>query len=446
MKKLTLPGSKSITNRDLILASLCNWKTILKWVLDSDDTKFMIKALKNLWIWIEEKWEDLMINWWVEKISGFSSCTGSPHSRGWQVNQEIFLWASWTSIRFLTAFSALNEKWKITLKWTERLNERPIWDLIKWLKQLWFKIESNWEFPPVEVFSSKNIWNKARISWKSSSQFFTALLQIWALLPNWLELEVDWDLVSKPYIDITINELNKFWIEIENQNYKKFLVKKQEFKSPWILKIEWDASAFSYISAFSALHWKNIKIENLWKNSKQWDYKFLEILNKTFWLKWESDWETTILKSRDALQCVSTKNIFNFEPMPDISMTFMILAPFLKWKTKITWLQTLNLKECKRIDVMRDELRKFWIEVNSTEEFIEIWFLDLKVVNAGLHSLQNNKIKIETYDDHRIAMSFWIFKSYLDKINSWFEIEILDKDCVDKTYPKFWRNLEYLEK
>ena len=429
MKKLTLPGSKSITNRDLILASLCDWETFLKWILDSDDTKFMIQALKNFWILIEIKWKNLVINWWIKKIK-------------WE-NQEIFLWASWTSIRFLTAFCALNKIWKITLKWTERLNKRPIWDLILWLKQLWFEIKSNWDFPPIEIFNSEILENKAKISWKSSSQFFTALLQIWALLPNWLELEVEWDLVSKPYIDITINELSKFWIKVENQNYQKFLVKKQEFKSPEILNIEWDASSFSYISAFSILHWKNIQIENLWKNSKQWDFKFLEILEEIFWLKWESNWEKTILNWGNFFtnfhsknEYFKWKNIFDFESMPDISMTFMILAPFLKWKTKIIWLQTLNLKECKRIDAMKNELKKFWIEVNSTENWIEIWEF----------SKWEKKIKIKTYDDHRIAMSFWVFKSFLDKINSWFEIEILDKNCVNKTYPKFWEDLQYLEK
>jgi 3-phosphoshikimate 1-carboxyvinyltransferase len=131
----------------------------------------------------------------------------------------------------------------------------------------------------------------------------------------------------------------------------------------------------------------------------------------------------------------------NFEDMPDISMSFMSLAIFLPWKTKIIWLKTLNLKECKRIDVMKNELIKLWVEIDSDEESIEVWEYFWKKWWTWFFWIW--KIKIETYNDHRIAMTFWVLKSYLEKKYK-EKIKILNPDCVTKTYPNFWEDLREL--
>ncbi len=417
MLALNLPWSKSITNRDFVLASLTSWQTILDWILLSDDTHYMMTALKDIWVKIELNWNKAIINWWIEKLK-------------WE-GKTLYIWQSGTCMRFLTALIILNKIWNITLTWEQRLLERPMWDLLDAMKQMWINFESNWNLPPIKVFPSEIKNNKIKMNWTSSSQFFTALLQIAPCLENWLEIEVIWDMVSKPYIDLTINEIKKFGAKIENDNYKYFKVLSQKYKSSNLI-VEWDASALSYIAAFICLHGWIIKITNLWSNSKQWDYKFLDEC-KIFWLEYESDGETTTLNAPWIKNINLNKYInykIDFESMPDVSMTFMILSIFLPGKTKITWLKTLNLKESLRIDAMRDELRKTWIEVESDGESIII---------GEYNKIFNEKVDIQTYNDHRIAMSFWVLNAFIWNLN------ILDPNCVAKTYPKFWEDLEILK-
>lgn len=411
---ITLPWSKSITNRALVIAALTDWKTTLKSILFSDDTNHMIESLKQIWINIEKHDSYIIVNGWIEKIV-------------WN-NKELYVWQSWLCMRFLTALIIFNQEWTITLTWEEKLLTRPMWDLFDSLKQMWIKFEANWNFPPVKIFPSEITNNIIQMNWNVTSQFFTALLQIAPLLKNWLKIEVVWDLVSKPYIDLSINEINKFWVKIINNNYKSFSIDNQKY-SPVNLIVEWDASALSYIANYIVLHWWKIRINNLWNNSKQWDYKYLEKL-KHFWLKFSSDKDTTILEANWIQNTnIHNLNIIDFEDMPDVSMSFMSLAIFIPWKTIITWLQTLNLKECKRLDVMKSELEKIWIEIKTTKNSIIIW----KIID-----FPKKTINIETYNDHRIAMVFWILNTYIWNLN------ILNPNCVNKTYPNFWKDLEKL--
>ena len=461
MKCLTLPWSKSITNRDLILASLVQWTTILKWYLESDDTKYMIQALQNFWVSIikKENWE-LHITWWINKLK-------IPEV-------DIDLWQSGTSLRFLIWLAVLicekcnDTSWKwITFIGEKRLLERPLQDLLDWIEQLWIITEHTlWEYVKIKSPTSPLLKGKAKnnivkMNGNSSSQFFTALLHIAPFIEWWLNIEVEWDLVSKPYIDITINEMKKFWCDVQNKNYKQF---SSSPPSPsgyfpprggrWQIQqflVEWDASALSYIANYICLHWWEITINNIGKNSKQWDYKYLEML-QIFWLEYISDGSSVILKNNVGYEYFHTLPTptpspslvrrgvrlekFDFENMPDVSMSFMIMALFLPWMTQITGLQTLNLKECKRIDVMKNELRKLWVEVESDEKSIKITSPPNPLSFRGEGEI---KINIETYNDHRIAMCFWILHTLMWNLN------ILNKDCVSKTYPKFWEDLEYIK-
>lgn len=421
MIKINLPWSKSITNRDFILSSLCDWKCRIVWHLKSDDTIYMIKALKDLWIDIVEIDNELIIDWWIEKINWW--------------DKEIYVHQSGTCMRFLTWFAILNNKWFIKITWEHRLLERPMWDLIDGIKQMWVKVESDWDLPPVIIHSSSITENKISMSWESSSQFFTSLLQVWALIKWWLEIDVVWDMVSKPYIDLSIEELRKFWIEVVNDNYQIFIIKEQKIKNPWLLQIEWDASALSYIANFSVLEWKKIEISNIWKHTKQWDYKYLDILKKYFWLNYISWENNTILDWINSDISDWDDRVVDFEKMPDVSMCFMSLAPLLNWKTVITWLQTLNLKECKRIDAMWEELIKLWVKLDFDDKSMTIynWFNPPR------------KVEIETYNDHRIAMVFGVLKVYIEK-NFDTKIIIKNPNCVSKTYPNFWDQLKILNK
>ncbi|NDK08431.1 3-phosphoshikimate 1-carboxyvinyltransferase [Candidatus Gracilibacteria bacterium] len=417
MKTLKLPGSKSITNRDFVLASLTSGQTILEGILLSDDTKHMMNALKSIGIEVEQSGITATINGGIEKFRGD--------------DKTLDIGQSGTCMRFLTAMIILNKIGSITLTGEDRLLQRPMGDLFDSLKQLGVKFESNGNLPPIKVYPSEIKTNKIKMSGTSSSQFFTALLQIAPVLKNGLEIEVVGDLVSKPYIDLTINELRKFGVKVENDNYKYFKILPEQYKAGKLL-VEGDASALSYIACFCALHGSEIKIENIGSNSKQGDYKFLDEM-KIFGLKFESDGESTIIiapgiKNIDLSKYRDYK--VDFEAMPDVSMTFMIMSIFLPGKTHITGLQTLNLKECLRIDAMRDELRKIGVEVES----------DSKSITIGEYTGSHKKVQIETYNDHRIAMCFGTLETYIGNL------EILNPNCVAKTYPNFWDDLKKLKR
>lgn len=415
MKTITLPGSKSITNRNLILAALANWESRLRWFLQSEDTEHMINALNLLGIQVQADWDELIIHGGIEHIRG-----------EWK---ELFLGNSGTSVRFLTSLATLNTVDNIVITGEERMKERPIQDLINGIKQLWVNISSNNWFCPLIIEGKRQIENSHVImDGNSSSQYFTSILQVAPLFKNGLTLEVTGELVSKPYLDITMNEMKKFGVEVTNENYKRFIVKPQVY-TPVNMTIEGDASAMSYFAAFVVLHGGEIRINNLSHESKQGDYHFIDELI-IFWLSSESDTTSTILRApwiRNLVLNQYRDYSVDFENMPDASLTFMILSPFLPGNTHISGLKTLNLKESKRIDSMKNELQKLWIEVISDNESITIW---------EFQELRNNTIiDIETYRDHRIAMSFGILHSFIWNLN------ILNPKCVAKTYPNFWEDL-----
>jgi len=413
MKTITLPGSKSITNRDLILASLAEWKSTLRWFLTSDDTVHMVNALKTLSISVQQEDGILFIEWWLSRIR-------------WD-GKELFLWNSWTSTRFLTALAALNTHGDIIITGDERMKQRPIKDLVDGVEQLWVVVKTNDGLLPIVIKWWEETQNTlVKMKWNSSSQYFTAILQIAPLLKNGLTIEVIGDLVSKPYIDITLNEMAKFGVEVENDTYKVFKVKPQKYR-PIDIDIEWDASALSYFALYNALHGWEIMIDNIGNTSKQWDYKFLDVM-KIFGLEYTSDGKITTLKSPGLKNIhLDTHRNFeiNFNNMPDVSMSFMVMSIFLPGNTIISWLETLNLKECKRIDAMRDELRKIWVQVESDEKSITI----------GEYLWNEKLVDIETYNDHRIAMCFGVLNTYI------WNLDILNPGCVSKTYPNFWEDL-----
>lgn len=308
------------------------------------------------------------------------------------------------------------------------MKQRPIQDLVDGIEQLGVTVETNNGFLPIVIKWWEGTQNTlVRMKWNSSSQYFTAILQIAPLLKNGLTIEVIGDLVSKPYIDITLNEMNKFGVEVENDNYKVFRVKPQKYR-PVDIDIEWDASALSYFALYNALHGWEIRIENIGNTSRQWDYKFLDTMS-IFGLEYVSDGKTTTLKSRGLknIRLDTYKDLeINFNNMPDVSMSFMIMSIFLPGDTIISWLETLNLKECKRIDAMRNELGKIWVKVESDEKSITI----------GEYTGNEKMVDIETYNDHRIAMCFGVLNTFIGNLN------VLDPGCVSKTYPNFWEDLE----
>ncbi len=417
-----LPSSKSLTNRDFILSALSKWTSTLSGILESEDTHHMIEALRALWFQVEVEWDTATIHWWIFHMKG--------------KNQEIYLGNSWTSMRFLSWLAILNTVWSITFTGNKYMQQRPIRDLVDAMEQMWIPVSCQTGCPPITITpTKKHLKTEVTIKWTSSSQYLTALLQIAPCLLKWLTIIVEGDLVSKPYIDLTIHEMNKFWVSVVNDDYRTFSISPQTYQAQ-ALTLEWDASALSYPVAHTLLHGWNMTINNLWSSTKQGDYWFLNVC-EIFWLKHKSDTKTTTILALgiDAVDLSEFKDVtVDFEQMPDVSLTYMILAPFLPGTTTLTWLQTLNLKECKRIEAMRENLQALDIPVSATNDSISIGEIALDNLRSRWWE---KRIPINSYDDHRIAMSFGVLDTYL-----WWLLDISTPECVAKTYPTFWEDLE----
>ncbi|MCK5460346.1 3-phosphoshikimate 1-carboxyvinyltransferase, partial [Candidatus Parcubacteria bacterium] len=410
--EIFLPGSKSITLRDFVLASLANGESEILRPAECDDADRMIEALKELGIKIE-------------KISGGLKIFGQVGKFA-SGEKKLYLGGSGVSTRLLLAVAALRKQ-KTVIDGNESLRARPNKYLIDSLKELGAEIKSRNGFLPLEIIGRENLKSKIKMKGDLSSQYFTALLQIAPVLSKGLKIEVEGNLTSKPYIDITVNEMKKFGAVVENSNYRSFFVQSQKYKPAKII-VEGDASAASYFMALAAIHGGKIILKNLGKNSVQGDFKFYKVCEKLGAKVELSDSEIKITGSRNG-KLDSLKEI-NMEDIPDTATTLMAIAPFIPGKTLITGIANLKLKECDRISAPVAELKKLGVKVREGKDFIEI---DEK---KDFSDVDLSKISIDTYDDHRMAMSFAILGTKIGNL------KINDPSCVNKTFPSFWEILE----
>ncbi|MBU0727341.1 hypothetical protein KKA95_01515, partial [Patescibacteria group bacterium] len=261
------------------------------------------------------------------------------------------------------------------------------------------------QFPISKKYSSSNV-QTIKIKGNKSSQFLSALLMISPYIAP-LRIEVVGELVSKPYIDITLKVMKAFGVKVKNNSYKSFDIKPQVYKAT-NYQIEGDASAASYWTSIAYLHGGKVEFTNLNNRSIQGDIGFLESLKQ--------------LKKRGP-------RVIDMESMPDTAMTLATIAPFAKRQTKITGLSTLKLKETDRLKALENELRKVGIRVKTTKNSITI-------EGAKTFSRLRDNVRIGTYDDHRMAMSFAVLGTKVPGI------KIEDPGCTAKTYPNFWKDLE----
>ncbi|MGG4094485.1 3-phosphoshikimate 1-carboxyvinyltransferase [Paenibacillus lautus] len=411
---LKLPGSKSITLRDFILASLAVGVSEIELPGECDDTFRMEEALRKMGIGISR-------NETGEKL--FIKGNGGSFSED---DIELDIGMSGTSTRLLLALSILRKS-RTTLDGHESLRARPNKYLIDALKRLGADIESrNDGYLPVHVRSGKEYVEEISLKGDRSSQYFSALLQIAPILPNGLVIHVEGELVSKPYIDITINEMRKFGVNVENNDYKCFVVKNQSYK-PTCLRVEGDASAASYFFAIATLHGGTVVFDNIGNSSFQGDYKFHELCTR-LGANIICEGNRTIIKGPKDGRVSELIGSIDMESMPDVAPTLMAMAPFIPGVTRITGLSTLRIKECDRISAPVTELRKLGVKVVEGSDFVEIEALP---ENYEI----NKQIYIDTYDDHRMAMSFAVVGTKLGNV------VINDAKCVEKTYPRFWEDL-----
>ena len=412
--QVTLPGSKSITNRILLLSAIANGETTIKHPLQSDDTHHMIEALKILQV-------DL-----TEKENGDILIQGA---RGQFKNKsaEIFLGNAGTAFRPLTAALAFSQG-DYMLSGVPRMHERPIKDLVDSLLQLNADITYLNEegYPPLRISSSEIIINSSvKIRGDISSQFLTALLMAIPLTKKEVSIEIVGDLISKPYIDITLNLMNRFGVQVKKIDWQYFVIPGSGgYVSPGEIFVEGDASSASYFLAAGALA-GDIEVKGIGKNSIQGDIKFTEALTLM-------GAEIQILEGSIKASKAATLQAINLDcnHIPDAAMTLAVLALFAKGTTKLHNIGSWRVKETDRIKAMATELKKLGAEVVEGEDFIEI--------TPPLHIKEN--IEIDTYDDHRMAMCFSLVS--LKNI----PIIINDPACVNKTFPTYFEVLESIVK
>ncbi|WP_343188915.1 3-phosphoshikimate 1-carboxyvinyltransferase [Buchnera aphidicola (Chaitoregma tattakana)] len=403
---IDLPGSKSISNRVLLMSALSDSKTILKNFLFSEDTKYMLDALKKIGILFD-------CNLKKKQLKVF----GSKESFKVKKKLSIFLGNAGTAMRPLVAIFSLYKN-HIQLYGNKRMNLRPIKHLVDALKQSGAIIDYKDinGYPPV-IIKGGFSGGKIHLNCTISSQFLTSLLMTAPLALNDTEIFIKNGLVSKPYIDITIKLMQVFGIKVFNKNYTHFKIcSNQNYISPGAFLIEGDASSASYFLAAGSIKGGKVRVNGIGKNSIQGDIKFVEVLKKM-------GSEIKIKNNYITVKKGNLKSVtLDMNDMPDVAMTTAMLALFSSGETLITNIYNWRVKETDRISAMSKELKKIGSIVTEGKDFIKI-----------SPPKQFISAEISTYDDHRIAMCFSLIALSGKKVT------ILNPKCVNKTFPEYFK-------
>jgi 3-phosphoshikimate 1-carboxyvinyltransferase len=406
---VNVPGSKSLSNRALLLAALAKGQTHLTNLLDSDDIRHMLKALAQLGV--EYRMSDDLTQCWVEGLGRAFDCAKPL---------ELFLGNAGTAMRPLCAALAASNG-EFTLTGEPRMEERPIGALVDSLRQAGAAIQylKNEAYPPLHISGKSLGGGEISVDGSVSSQFLTALLMASPLFENDSEIVIQGELVSKPYIDITLQTMAQFGVEVANKEYQRFVIKgRQQYQSPGQFLVEGDASSASYFLAAGAIKGGTVKVTGVGKNSIQGDIRFADVLEKMGAnISWGDDF---IQVTGAPLKAVD----MDMNHIPDAAMTIATTALFAKGITSIRNIYNWRVKETDRLAAMACELRKVGAEVIEGEDFITI-----TPPNKLL------KAEIDTYDDHRVAMCFSLVAL------SDTPVVINDPKCTAKTFPDYFTRL-----
>lgn len=405
--EVVIPGSKSLSNRALLLAALANGKTTITNLLDSDDVRYMLEALKQLGVGYTLSSDRTSC-----EVHG---CGGPLNDSG---NYELFLGNAGTAMRPLTAALCLSAGAQFTLTGEPRMYERPIGHLVDALRPLGADITYLKEdgYPPLKIIGTGLNGGEIDIDGTISSQFLTALLMSAPLAKGDITITVKGDLVSKPYIDITLDLMSKFGVSVSHDNYRVFSIRGgQSYTSPGDVMVEGDASSASYFLAAAAIKGGTVRVYGVGKNSVQGDIRFADVL---------AQMGARITYAENYIE--ATKGELNgvdvdLNHIPDAAMTIATTALFAKGPTKIRNVYNWRVKETDRLAAMATELQKVGAKVVEGEDFIEI------TPPAAITSAT-----IDTYDDHRMAMCFSL--AAMGKT----PITINDPGCTAKTFPGYF--------
>ena len=415
--EIFLPGSKSLSNRALLIAALAKGTTKITNLLVSDDIKHMLKALTTLGV------EYALSDCGTE-------CTVTGNDGLFKSNKplEIYLGNAGTAMRPLCAVLAASEG-EFTLTGEPRMKERPIGHLVDALVQIGADVNylESQHYPPVKIkgktlaanSTDSTVGNSVSIDGSISSQFLTSILMVAPLLKTDTHINIDGELVSKPYIDITLDIMSRFGVKVQNNDYQSFMVKgNQSYQSVEKYMVEGDASSASYFLAAGAIKGGTITVHGVGKLSVQGDKHFADVLEK---MGAEVIWnDESITVNAKALTAVD----MDMNHIPDAAMTIATTALFAKGTTTIRNIYNWRVKETDRLTAMATELRKVGAEVVEGEDYISI---------TPPTSLKH--AEIDTYNDHRVAMCFSLVAL------SDTPVTINDPGCTAKTFPDYFEKL-----
>jgi 3-phosphoshikimate 1-carboxyvinyltransferase len=402
-----VPGSKSLSQRALVAAALARNDSVIKNVLVSQDTLYLIGGLRALGANI------------VAAQDGFfvSGTAGELLNN----DEELFLGNNGTALRFLTALVCLGSG-KYVLTGEKRLCERPVGSLADALKEMGVDIVTHNNCPPVEINAAGLSGGKITLRNIESSQYVSALLLCAPYTPKGMDLSLQGDVVSTPYIDLTIAVMRDFGANIIQTGKYEYHVDAGKIYQGREYFVEGDASSASYFFLAAALLKKTIRVQGISRQSKQGDMRLLAVL------------EELGCKIRSGENWIEVTGgelpkgdlAFDLNDMPDMVPTLAVLAAFREGQTIISNVAHLRIKESNRLAAVVEELNRVGIKAKELPEGI--------MIEGG----KMKPAKIETYNDHRMAMSFAIAGLNVRGI------EISDKKCVDKSFPTFWEELNKL--
>ncbi len=404
-----MPGSKSLTNRALLIGALADGITHLTNVLFSDDTRYFANALQELGF-------DVKMDPARSEIAILGLRGSIPAGRA-----EVFVGNAGTAARFLTAFLTLGDG-DYLLDGDTRMRVRPIDDLVIALRQLGATLEISSKSPPVRILASGLPGGSAKVSGNISSQFLSALLMIAPYARQPVTIHLTNRLSSKPFVDMTLGMMHDFGVDVAHQGYETFAVSPAHYQAKKRYAIESDATAASYFFAAAALCGGTIRVENISRISKQGDLAFLGVLEE-MGCRVRSGSNYVEVAGTRALRGVDQ----DLSDMPDTAQTLAAIAPFASTPTRIRGISTARLKETDRVHAVCTELGRLGVRVEEHADGMTIQPCAL------LHP-----VEIQTYGDHRMAMAFSLIGLRVAGVT------IKNPGCVSKTFPAFFEVLETL--
>ncbi|MBP1207831.1 3-phosphoshikimate 1-carboxyvinyltransferase [Duganella sp. 1411] len=410
-----LPGSKSISNRILLLAALSQGDVAIVDLLASDDTAVMLAALRSLGVqWTEEK----TATGTIHHVKGVAGVLPNKSA-------DLFMGNAGTAIRPLTAALAVIGG-DYTLHGVPRMHERPIGDLVDALNAAGTDVDytGNPGFPPLHIKQGKIHAKRLSVRGNVSSQFLTALLMVAPLMAreHAISIDVEGELISKPYIEITLNLMRRFGVKVEQDGWASFTVQPgQVYQSPGTIHVEGDASSASYFLAAGAIAGGPVRVEGVGRDSIQGDVRFVAALEQmgaqiTMGDNWIEAKSNGVLKAIDA----------DFNHIPDAAMTIAVAALYADGTSTLRNIASWRVKETDRIAAMATELRKVGAIVEEGPDYIKV--TPPAAITAAT---------IDTYDDHRMAMCFSLV-SLDGAARKGNVMRINDPKCVGKTFPEYF--------